>query len=145
MTELILKTEEQTKRLWFICIKMVRVDQQQDYHDRAEDEIHLYSLQPAGFWRKCFNASRSEKRLLVSGSDESLSASVGEDITLNCSVDSHITPEHTEKVLWQMKIKIFWLCSIKTMRFFQIHQMSDTETELSSSLRKSAKETSLSD
>ncbi len=38
--------------------------------------------------------------LLVSGSDESISASVGEDVTLNCSVDSHIPPEHTE-VSWK--------------------------------------------
>ncbi len=38
--------------------------------------------------------------MLVSGSDESISASVGEDVTLNCSVDSHITPEHIE-VAWK--------------------------------------------
>uniref|UniRef100_A0A672PVX8 Ig-like domain-containing protein n=1 Tax=Sinocyclocheilus grahami TaxID=75366 RepID=A0A672PVX8_SINGR len=37
--------------------------------------------------------------LLVSGSGESVSASVGEDITLSCSVDSHIKPEHIE-VSW---------------------------------------------
>uniref|UniRef100_A0A671K3F4 Ig-like domain-containing protein n=1 Tax=Sinocyclocheilus anshuiensis TaxID=1608454 RepID=A0A671K3F4_9TELE len=41
------------------------------------------------------------ERLLVSGSDESISASVGEDVTLNCSVDSHITPEHIEEVSWR--------------------------------------------
>ena len=40
------------------------------------------------------------ERLLVSGSDVSISASVGEDVTLNCSVDSHITPEQIEDVLW---------------------------------------------
>uniref|UniRef100_A0A672NRD1 Ig-like domain-containing protein n=1 Tax=Sinocyclocheilus grahami TaxID=75366 RepID=A0A672NRD1_SINGR len=34
-------------------------------------------------------------------SDESISASVGEDVTLNCSVDSHITPEHIEEVSWR--------------------------------------------
>uniref|UniRef100_A0A9J8C0J7 Ig-like domain-containing protein n=2 Tax=Cyprinus carpio TaxID=7962 RepID=A0A9J8C0J7_CYPCA len=39
-------------------------------------------------------------RLLVSGSDESISASVGEDVTLSCSVDSHITPEHFD-VTWK--------------------------------------------
>uniref|UniRef100_A0A8C2HVD0 Ig-like domain-containing protein n=1 Tax=Cyprinus carpio TaxID=7962 RepID=A0A8C2HVD0_CYPCA len=39
------------------------------------------------------------ERLLVSGSSRSISASVGEDVTLNCSVDSHITPEHIE-VSW---------------------------------------------
>ncbi len=32
-------------------------------------------------------------RLRVSGSSRSISASVGEDVTLNCSVDSHITLE----------------------------------------------------
>ncbi|XP_026095716.1 uncharacterized protein LOC113067559 [Carassius auratus] len=31
----------------------------------------------------------------------SISASVGEDVTLNCSVDSHITPEHIEEVSWK--------------------------------------------
>ncbi|XP_073682495.1 butyrophilin-like protein 9 [Garra rufa] len=41
------------------------------------------------------------ERLLVSGSDESISASIREDITLNCSVDSHITPEHFEEVSWK--------------------------------------------
>ncbi len=30
-----------------------------------------------------------------------MSASVGEDVTLNCSVDSHITPEHIEEVSWK--------------------------------------------
>uniref|UniRef100_A0A673FP15 Ig-like domain-containing protein n=1 Tax=Sinocyclocheilus rhinocerous TaxID=307959 RepID=A0A673FP15_9TELE len=37
----------------------------------------------------------------VSGSSRSISASVGEDVTLNCSVDSHITPEHIEEVSWR--------------------------------------------
>ncbi|XP_039536291.1 butyrophilin-like protein 8, partial [Pimephales promelas] len=39
--------------------------------------------------------------LLVSGSDRSISASVGEDVTLNCSVDSHIKPEHLDEVSWK--------------------------------------------
>ncbi len=26
---------------------------------------------------------------------------MGEDVTLNCSVDSHITPEHIEEVSWK--------------------------------------------
>ncbi|XP_016351139.1 uncharacterized protein LOC107695641 [Sinocyclocheilus anshuiensis] len=43
----------------------------------------------------------SGDHLLVSGSSRSISASVGEDITLNCSVDSHITPEHIEEVSWR--------------------------------------------
>ncbi|KAK9978825.1 hypothetical protein ABG768_020563 [Culter alburnus] len=41
------------------------------------------------------------ERLLVSGSDRSISVSVGEDVTLNCSVDSHITPEDFEQVSWK--------------------------------------------
>ncbi|XP_039545690.1 selection and upkeep of intraepithelial T-cells protein 2-like [Pimephales promelas] len=41
------------------------------------------------------------ERLLVSGSDWSISASVGEDVTLNCSVDSHIKPEHLDEVSWK--------------------------------------------
>ncbi len=41
------------------------------------------------------------ERLRVSGSSRSISASVGEDVTLNCSVDSHITPEHIEEVSWK--------------------------------------------
>ncbi|XP_016115057.1 butyrophilin subfamily 1 member A1-like [Sinocyclocheilus grahami] len=42
---------------------------------------------------------KTHYHLLVSGSGESVSASVGEDITLSCSVDSHIKPEHIE-VSW---------------------------------------------
>ncbi|XP_051745023.1 uncharacterized protein LOC127509871 isoform X8 [Ctenopharyngodon idella] len=41
------------------------------------------------------------ERLLVSGSDRSISVFVGEDVTLNCSVDSHITPEDFEQVSWK--------------------------------------------
>ncbi|XDV12319.1 hypothetical protein PO909_001023 [Leuciscus waleckii] len=41
------------------------------------------------------------EHLLVSGSHESISASVGEDVTLNCSVDSHITHENIEEVSWR--------------------------------------------
>ncbi|XP_048013424.1 uncharacterized protein LOC125246482 isoform X2 [Megalobrama amblycephala] len=41
------------------------------------------------------------ERLLVSGSDWPISVSVGEDVTLNCSVDSHITPEDFEQVSWR--------------------------------------------
>ncbi|XP_016384159.1 junctional adhesion molecule-like, partial [Sinocyclocheilus rhinocerous] len=97
--------------------------QQQDYHDRAhfftdqiqhgnfsllldnlraEDEgrytCRVYSQQNSG---ETVVQIKDVERLLVSGSDESISASVGEDITLNCSVDSHITPEHIEEVSWK--------------------------------------------
>uniref|UniRef100_A0A8C1W692 Ig-like domain-containing protein n=1 Tax=Cyprinus carpio TaxID=7962 RepID=A0A8C1W692_CYPCA len=41
------------------------------------------------------------ERLLVSGSSRSISASVGEDVTLNCSVDSHITLQDIEQVSWK--------------------------------------------
>ncbi|XP_067236138.1 uncharacterized protein [Chanodichthys erythropterus] len=41
------------------------------------------------------------ERLLVSGSDWPIYVSVGEDVTLNCSVDSHISPEDFEQVSWR--------------------------------------------
>ncbi|KAL1278854.1 hypothetical protein QQF64_025527 [Cirrhinus molitorella] len=47
----------------------------------------------------------SGEHLKVSGSHKPVSASVGEDVTLNCSVDSHITPEHIEEVSWKKKVK----------------------------------------
>ncbi|XP_039518463.1 uncharacterized protein LOC120472371 [Pimephales promelas] len=42
-----------------------------------------------------------DERLLVSGSSRSVSAYAGEDVTLNCSIDSHIKPEHIEEVSWR--------------------------------------------
>ncbi|KAL1278845.1 hypothetical protein QQF64_025518 [Cirrhinus molitorella] len=99
--------------------------QQQDYHDRAhfftdqiqrgnfslhldnltaEDEgrytCKVYSQQASGETVVEIKVHNVE-HLLVSGSSHSISASVGEDVTLNCSVDSHITPEHTEEVSWK--------------------------------------------
>ncbi|XP_050958319.1 junctional adhesion molecule-like [Labeo rohita] len=97
--------------------------QQQDYHDRAhfftdqiqhgnfslrldnlraEDEgqytCRVYSQQDSG---ETVVQIKYPVRLVVSGSDESISAYVGEDITLNSFVDSHITPEHIEEVSWR--------------------------------------------
>ncbi|XP_016420917.1 butyrophilin subfamily 2 member A1-like [Sinocyclocheilus rhinocerous] len=96
---------------------------QQDYHDRAHfftDQIQHgnFSLrldnlraQDKGVYR-CKVHSQQDfgeivveikdvDHLLVSGSSRSISVSVGEDITLNCSVDSHITPEHIEEISWK--------------------------------------------
>ncbi|KAI7804017.1 hypothetical protein IRJ41_019746 [Triplophysa rosa] len=48
----------------------------------------------------------SLKFTVMSGQDyQSLSVYVGEDVTLNCSVDSHIPPEHIEEVSWKKKDK----------------------------------------
>ncbi|XP_056608131.1 uncharacterized protein LOC130425774, partial [Triplophysa dalaica] len=41
------------------------------------------------------------ERLIVTGSNKSISVYVGEDVTLNCSVDSHIPPEDIEEVSWK--------------------------------------------
>uniref|UniRef100_A0A9J8C6C2 Ig-like domain-containing protein n=1 Tax=Cyprinus carpio carpio TaxID=630221 RepID=A0A9J8C6C2_CYPCA len=96
--------------------------QQQDYHDRAhfftdqiqhgnfslrldnlraEDEgrytCRVHSQQGSG---ETVVQIKDVERLLVSGSDRSVSAYDGEDVTLSCSVDSHITPEHIEEVSW---------------------------------------------
>ncbi len=48
-------------------------------------------------FKPCFILS---ERFLVSGSDRSVSAYDGDDVTLNCSVDSHIPLEHIDEVLW---------------------------------------------
>ncbi|XP_067282958.1 polymeric immunoglobulin receptor-like, partial [Pseudorasbora parva] len=97
--------------------------QHQDYHDRAHfftDQIQhgnfslrldnlrakdegkytckVYSTQDSG---ETEVQIKDVERLLVSGSSRSISASVGEDVTLNCSVDSHITPEHIEELSWK--------------------------------------------
>ncbi|XP_056309065.1 butyrophilin-like protein 2 isoform X2 [Danio aesculapii] len=96
--------------------------QQQDYHDRA----HFFTekIQHGNFSLRLDNLTAQDEgeyrckvfiqpdsgeavaqikdveRLLVSGSNHPASAYVGEDVTLNCSVDSHITPEHIEEVSW---------------------------------------------
>ncbi|KAL1278851.1 hypothetical protein QQF64_025524 [Cirrhinus molitorella] len=97
--------------------------QQQDYRDRANfftDQIqhgnfslHLDNLtaEDEGQYKcRVYNQQdfgetiveiKDVERLLVSGSSLSISVYVGEDVTLNCSVDSHITPEHTEEVSWK--------------------------------------------
>ncbi|XP_059415093.1 uncharacterized protein LOC132149702 isoform X1 [Carassius carassius] len=69
---------------------------------RAEDEgqykCKVYIQQESG---ETVVQIKDVERLLVSGSDQHISASVGEDITLSCSVDSHIPTEHIEEVSWK--------------------------------------------
>ncbi|XP_048036328.1 butyrophilin-like protein 2 [Megalobrama amblycephala] len=101
--------------------------QQQDYHDRAhfftdqiqhgnfsllldnlraEDEgeytCRVYSQQDYG---ETVVQIKHVDLFRVSGSDESISASVGEDVTLNCFVDSHIISEQIEEVSWKKSDK----------------------------------------
>ncbi|XP_026075533.1 butyrophilin-like protein 2 [Carassius auratus] len=96
--------------------------QEQDYHDRAnfftdqiqhgnfslrldnlraEDEgrytCRVYSQQDSGETV----VQIKHECLIVSGSDRAVSAHDGEDVTLNCSIDSHIKPEHIEEILWR--------------------------------------------
>ncbi|XP_048010542.1 butyrophilin subfamily 2 member A1-like [Megalobrama amblycephala] len=98
----------------------------QDYHDRAHfftEEIRHgnFSLllnsvraEDEGKYRcKVHSDQESDEtvveikaeRLIVSGSNRSISAYAGEDITLSCSVDSHIPPEEIEEVSWKKKDK----------------------------------------
>ncbi|XP_073721215.1 uncharacterized protein [Misgurnus anguillicaudatus] len=101
--------------------------QHQDYHDRAhfftEDIKHgNFSLllnnltaEDKGVYRcKVYTGQAADKTLveikdveylIVSRSNRWLSASVGDDITLSCSVDSHIKPEEIEEVSWTKKVK----------------------------------------
>ncbi|XP_052406637.1 uncharacterized protein LOC127952287 [Carassius gibelio] len=93
----------------------------QDYHDRAHfftDQIqhgnfslrldNLTSKDEGKYTCKVYSQRDSGETvvqikhecLLVYGSEQSVSAYDGEDITLNCSVDSHITPDHIEEVSW---------------------------------------------
>ncbi|XP_073721088.1 uncharacterized protein [Misgurnus anguillicaudatus] len=97
--------------------------QHQDYHDRAhfftEDIKHgnfslllnnLTAEDEGQYTCKVYSGKESGEtvveikhveRLIVSGSNKSISASVGDDITMNCSVDSHIKPEEIEEVSWR--------------------------------------------
>ncbi|XP_056609737.1 uncharacterized protein LOC130426812 isoform X2 [Triplophysa dalaica] len=101
--------------------------QNEDYHDRAhfftedikqgnfslllknvrqEDEgqytCTVHSGQESG---ETVVEIKDVERLIVSGSDQSLSVYVGEDVTLNCSVDSHIPTEDIEEVSWKKRVQ----------------------------------------
>ncbi|XP_043087088.1 uncharacterized protein LOC122333498 [Puntigrus tetrazona] len=52
-------------------------------------------------WQLKTKGSSDVNIFLAPRSRRSISASVGEDVTLNCSVESHITPEHIEEVSWK--------------------------------------------
>ncbi|XP_043086952.1 uncharacterized protein LOC122333418 [Puntigrus tetrazona] len=101
--------------------------QYQDYRDRVcffTDEmergnysVHLDHVraEDKGFYRcKVYTEQESEETLVeikavehlkVSGSNHPVSASAGEDVTLNCSVDSHIRPEEIDEVAWRKAAK----------------------------------------
>ncbi|XP_016091388.1 uncharacterized protein [Sinocyclocheilus grahami] len=115
------RTDSQTLVHLFLDGESRPEAQQQDYHDRAhfftdqiqhgnfslrldnlraEDEgeytCKVYSQQDSG---ETVVQIKHAERLLVSGSDESVSAYDGEDVTLSCSVDSYIPIEDIE-VSW---------------------------------------------
>ncbi|KAL0153593.1 hypothetical protein M9458_051073, partial [Cirrhinus mrigala] len=107
------RTDSETLVHLFLGGKSRLEVQQEDYHDRA----HFFTdqIQHGNFSLRLDNLTAEDdgqytckvysqqdfERLLVSGSSRSISASVGEDITLNCSVDSHITSEHIDEVSWK--------------------------------------------
>ncbi|XP_073670196.1 uncharacterized protein [Paramisgurnus dabryanus] len=68
----------------------------------AEDEgqytCKVYSGQESG---ETVVEIKHVERFIVSGSSPSISAYVGEDVTLSCSVNSHIKPEEIEEVSWK--------------------------------------------
>ncbi|TRY96425.1 hypothetical protein DNTS_021458 [Danionella cerebrum] len=71
-------------------------------HLRAQDEgeytCRVYIKQDSG---DTMVQIKAIERLLVSGSDRLVSVYAGEDVTLDCSVDSHIKPEFIEEVSWK--------------------------------------------
>ncbi|XP_073703955.1 uncharacterized protein [Garra rufa] len=71
---------------------------------RAEDEgkyaCNVYIQQESAETEVDIKVDNVE-HLRVSGSSHSISASVGEDVTLSCFVDSHIPPEDFEQVSWR--------------------------------------------
>ncbi|XP_065134282.1 uncharacterized protein [Paramisgurnus dabryanus] len=97
--------------------------QHQDYHDRAHfftEDIkhgnfslrldHVRTEDEGQYTCKVYSGHESNEtvveikhveRLIVSGSSRSISASVGDDVTLSCSVNSHIKPEEIEEVSWR--------------------------------------------
>ncbi|XP_073669910.1 uncharacterized protein [Paramisgurnus dabryanus] len=100
--------------------------QHQDYHDRAhffaEDIKHgnfslllnnLTAEDEGQYTCKVYTGQESGEtvveikyeRLIVSGSNKSISVYAGEDVTLSCSVDSHIKPEEIEEVSWKKRDK----------------------------------------
>ncbi|XP_073721253.1 uncharacterized protein [Misgurnus anguillicaudatus] len=100
--------------------------QHQDYHDRAhfftEDIKHgnfslllnnLTAEDEGQYTCKVYIGQESgetvveikHERLIVSGSNKSISVYAGEDVTLSCSVDSHIKPEEIEEVSWKKRDK----------------------------------------
>ncbi|KAF4116414.1 hypothetical protein G5714_003903 [Onychostoma macrolepis] len=110
--------------------------QYQDYRDRAHfftDKIKHgnFSLrldnvraEDKGFYRcKVYTEQDSEEtlvqiksveHLMVSGSNHPISAYVGEDVTMSCSVDSHITPEEIDEVSWRKTDKNEIIQSVRT-------------------------------
>ncbi|XP_051569380.1 uncharacterized protein LOC127449835 [Myxocyprinus asiaticus] len=122
--------------------------QQQYYHDRA----HFFTDQiQHGNFSLLLNNVRAEDKgeymckvyrnkdsgqtlveikavgyLVVSGSDHSISAYMGDDVTLNCSVYSHITPEEHQLVLWMRIDKnIPVLLFVKNKTVFSHEQYRD--------------------
>ncbi|XP_073712804.1 junctional adhesion molecule-like [Misgurnus anguillicaudatus] len=91
--------------------------QHQDYHDRAhfftEDIKHgnfslllnnLTAEDEGQYTCKVHTGQESGETVVEIkhvGSSRSISASVGDDVTLSCSVDSHIKPEEIEEVSWK--------------------------------------------
>ncbi|XP_050957214.1 uncharacterized protein LOC127158106 [Labeo rohita] len=116
------RTDSETLVHLFLGGKSRPESQQQDYHDRAH--FFIDQIQHGNFSLRLDNLRAEDEgkytcrihsqqdfgetvvqlnveHLLVSGSSCSISASVGEDVTLNCSVDFQITSEPIKEVSWR--------------------------------------------
>ncbi|RXN19555.1 butyrophilin 2 [Labeo rohita] len=92
---------KETQRLWCICFKMI---QHGNFslllraEDKGQYRCKVYSDKDSG---ENVVEIKLVVRLRVSGLNHPLSSYEGEDLTLSCSVDSHIPPEEIKEVSWK--------------------------------------------
>ncbi|XP_056609810.1 uncharacterized protein LOC130426864 isoform X2 [Triplophysa dalaica] len=65
--------------------------------------------------------------LMVTGSDDLISMYVGKNVTLNCSVDSHIPPEDIEEVSWKKRVENEYIMVLLYQNKVTVSEASDAQ------------------